>query len=99
MSSLSFGCPSVKANNLSLIFDHLVGTAIALFQSDLNGYTHVLQARGRRLVHASEGRSKQGALKLDALRIAQIKEGIALEEEFFENFVAVLLVLVTTPHH
>lgn len=99
---LHFNCAAVKSQNLLLVVDSLAGAVVKLLQSDIDDNIDVLGGLRCGLVESTVCSSEVTSLNLevrprDLCQVrAQVEKGVRFQEEFVEDLITVLLVLVTS---
>ena len=99
---LHFNCAAVKSQNLLLVVDSLAGAVVKLLQSDIDDNIDVLGGLRCGLVESTVCSSEVTSLNLevrsrDLCQVrAQVEEWVRFKEEFVEDLITVLLVLVTS---
>ena len=99
-SRLCFESTSIESNDLFIVGNIFLCSIEELFKWSVNSNVDVVRLWWGRLSHASKCGSKVTTLNFtvcsfDVCQVsAQVKERILFEEEFVENFIAILLVLI-----
>ena len=92
---------SIKSEHLFFVADHLARTVVHFFESYIYANADIFRGLRRRLAQSTVGSAKVTALNLkigsENLRqiCAKVEEGVRFEEEFVENLIAVLLILIS----
>ena len=93
---------AIKSKHLLFVADCLARTVVHFFKSNINADADVCSGLGRRLTQSTVGSAKVTALNLEvgsenlSQICAKVEEGVRFKEELVENFVAVLLILIST---
>jgi len=67
---------AIKPDYLPVIMNNFMCAAEELLKCDFGSYVYITDSWGFRLVHPSEGSSKNAAFNFDALVVAYVKEGV-----------------------
>ena len=99
VSVLCLDSAAVKTDDLLLVPHALLGAVVDLAQGNRHSDLDVTHPRRSRLIHTSKCGPKNGAFQLHSSVVTNVEERVHLHEEFFKDFIAVLLVLVSTAEH
>ena len=98
---LLFNSAAIQTEYLLLVRDFLACAIVHLFECHIYSHVDVFRRLGLGLVQASVGSAKVTAFDLEICPSdlgqvsAQVKERVRFQEELVEDFIAVLLVLIT----